>query len=469
MSTTAALGGDGGSGGEGGAIGSTGGTLALSDVTISDNSTGGGGGGGAHSTAPVIRNGAGGAGGQGGGIFSSGPLVVGHATIVRNGSGSAGSGALGALSGARGSRGTPGSGLSGAVRASGSSTITRSILAGNSCDTTSIPVVDDTLNIAFQAPGCIGASIDPRLGPLAGNGGPTFTMRPGAGSPAIDREPAGATCSATDQRGALRPGGAACDVGAFEIAPPGVSTGGVSALAGSSATVGGVVDTRGLETGYRVEFGTTTAYGRQVAASAAGAPAPTTVSVPLAGLTPVTTYHYRLVATGPDGTATGVDRTFTTTAGAVAGGPGAPRITRLMVSPRAFAAVPRGASLRPPAPGRIALGTRISFVLSEPAAVRIVIQRNVAGHRVRRGARVRCVALAPPRRVARAQRCVVHPTRGTLRVARARGATRVRLTGRFGARALAPGSYRVVVTATDATGARSRPVRAPFTVLRRAG
>jgi CSLREA domain-containing protein len=469
VSTTAALGGDGGPGGDGGGIGSTGATLALSDVTITDNSTGGGGGGGAHSAAPAVKNGAGGAGGQGGGVFSSGPLIVGHATLVRNGSGAAGSGALGAVSGARGSRGVPGSGSSGAVRASGSSTISRSIIAGNACDTTSIPIVDDTLNIAFQAPGCIGSPLDPRLGPLAANGGPTPTMRPGPGSPAIDREPAGAGCSATDQRGALRPGGAACDVGAFEIVLPVATTGGASPVGGSSATVAGTVDTRGLDTAYRVEFGATTAYGRQVAASATGAPAPTALSVPLTGLTPVTTYHYRLVAIGPDGTATGVDRTFTTTTATVVGGPGAPRVTRLTVAPRAFAVVPRGASLRPPAPGRIGFGSRISFVLSEPAAVRIVIQRNVAGHRVRRAGRVRCVALAPARRVARAQRCVVRSARGTLRVARARGASRVTLTGRLGNRTLAPGSYRVVVTATDATGARSLPARAPFTVLRRKG
>jgi predicted outer membrane repeat protein len=56
---------------------------------------------------------------------------------------------------------------------------------------------------------------DPKLGPLADNGGPTWTHMPLSGSPAID----GGQCVAgvtTDQRGLLRPAGAACDIGAVE-------------------------------------------------------------------------------------------------------------------------------------------------------------------------------------------------------------------------------------------------------------
>lgn len=60
---------------------------------------------------------------------------------------------------------------------------------------------------------------DPLLGTLADNGGPTETMIPLAGSPAID---AGddATCEATDQRGVARPQGVHCDVGALETWQP---------------------------------------------------------------------------------------------------------------------------------------------------------------------------------------------------------------------------------------------------------
>ena len=60
--------------------------------------------------------------------------------------------------------------------------------------------------------------LDPLLGPLSDNGGPTPTLGLLTGSPAID---AGddSVCPATDQRGVPRPQGLACDIGAFELAP----------------------------------------------------------------------------------------------------------------------------------------------------------------------------------------------------------------------------------------------------------
>jgi CSLREA domain-containing protein len=68
-------------------------------------------------------------------------------------------------------------------------------------------------------------STDPLLGPVADNGGPTPTMLPGEGSPAIDAIAAGTVgvCDATtptDQRGVTRPQGPACDIGAVEVEPP---------------------------------------------------------------------------------------------------------------------------------------------------------------------------------------------------------------------------------------------------------
>jgi CSLREA domain-containing protein len=63
--------------------------------------------------------------------------------------------------------------------------------------------------------GTAGAPIDPKLGPLADNDGPTRTHALLLGSPAID---AASTpdCPPTDQRGVLRPQGAACDIGSYE-------------------------------------------------------------------------------------------------------------------------------------------------------------------------------------------------------------------------------------------------------------
>ncbi len=54
------------------------------------------------------------------------------------------------------------------------------------------------------------------LGPLANNGGTTKTHLPQSGSAAIDNA-TGIGCPSTDQRGVLRPQGAACDVGAVEV------------------------------------------------------------------------------------------------------------------------------------------------------------------------------------------------------------------------------------------------------------
>jgi CSLREA domain-containing protein len=63
-------------------------------------------------------------------------------------------------------------------------------------------------------------SPDPQLGPLQDNGGPTWTMAPAAGSPAIDAVPApGNGAPATDQRGVPRPYGAGVDIGAVEVVP----------------------------------------------------------------------------------------------------------------------------------------------------------------------------------------------------------------------------------------------------------
>jgi hypothetical protein len=57
---------------------------------------------------------------------------------------------------------------------------------------------------------------DAKVGPLADNGGPTWTHALLTGSPAIDAgdDPA---CPASDQRGVARPQGPHCDIGPFEL------------------------------------------------------------------------------------------------------------------------------------------------------------------------------------------------------------------------------------------------------------
>jgi hypothetical protein len=74
--------------------------------------------------------------------------------------------------------------------------------------------------------------VNPLLGALQNNGGPTFTEALSAGSPAIDKgsNPAGL---ATDQRGFTRSVGGGTDIGAFEVQAPLV-------LIPPSATLGGL-------------------------------------------------------------------------------------------------------------------------------------------------------------------------------------------------------------------------------------
>ena len=128
-----------------------------------------------------------------------------------------------------------------------------------------------------------------------------------------------------------------------------------------------------------------------------------------------------------------------------AGGPGdgaaaadtdAPRVSGFR-STRSVFAVARAAT---PRAARAARGTRLRYALTENARVVLKIQRRLAGSRFR--------------------------TVGTLRRQGLAGPNRVRFTGRIGRRALRPGRYRAVITATDAAGNRSAPVAARFRIVR---
>jgi hypothetical protein len=97
--------------------------------------------------------------------------------------------------------------------------------------------------------------------------------------------------------------------------PPVVTTGSVSAITPTSATVAATVSASGQATTYQFDYGTTTAYGSSTAAVPAGSSsASQPVSTALSGLTPATTYHVRVEATNASGTSDGADETFTTSA-----------------------------------------------------------------------------------------------------------------------------------------------------------
>jgi hypothetical protein len=97
--------------------------------------------------------------------------------------------------------------------------------------------------------------------------------------------------------------------------PPSATTGSATGIATTAAMLNGSVNPNGTPATYWFEYGTTTTYGSSVPAPPADAGSGTSdvpVSVPVTGLAPGSTYHYRLVAQGPGGTQTGADQTFTT-------------------------------------------------------------------------------------------------------------------------------------------------------------
>lgn len=100
---------------------------------------------------------------------------------------------------------------------------------------------------------------------------------------------------------------------AWAGASPTVSTGAATSIKDSSAVLTGTVNPQGSSTTYYFQYGLTATYSVTTRARSAGHG---TRSVPasssIAGLTPGTKYHYRLVATSKFGTSTGADRTFTT-------------------------------------------------------------------------------------------------------------------------------------------------------------
>ena len=100
---------------------------------------------------------------------------------------------------------------------------------------------------------------------------------------------------------------------------PAVTTGAATSVAATGATLNGTVNPNGSSTTYWFEFGETAAYGNETAhASAGSGSSPVAESAALAGLTPGTSYHYRVVAQNAGGTTPGGDRTFTTPAPPVA-------------------------------------------------------------------------------------------------------------------------------------------------------
>jgi CSLREA domain-containing protein len=337
----------GSAGGSGAGIESSG-PLFVSGSTLVGNRTGVGGkgarGGNVTGTGVGGNGSAGGAGGSGGAIDSTADMTITNSTIVAN---SAAGGGVPGVNGNQNARpqpepGQPGTGGGINERAMGSTlthvTLTansaagagggfdgaggtisaaNSIVAGNVAAPPNLNcagvLVDQGGNVEFAAASCPGGFLhaDPRLTGLADNGGPTQTVALQPGSAAIDHV---STCVlASDQRGVARPVGAACDSGAYQVAPPSVSSVTAGAITTTSAAVSAAVNPNLQDSTVVVNFGRTTSYGSSTPVVHIGAgndPVPFTA--PVTGLAPDTTYHFDVVATNADGQTTSRDGVFTT-------------------------------------------------------------------------------------------------------------------------------------------------------------
>jgi hypothetical protein len=222
------------------------GTLNLSNATVAGNETTGSFGGGIANSGTATMSltnvtvSGNRAEGDGGGIDQGigGRLDLNNVTITGN---------TADISGDTGGGG-------GLFNGGGTINLKNTIIAGNH-DNTSAPLfkspdcggvagaaltsggnnlIGDPTDCNFVASGGDKISVNPLLGPLADNGGPTLTHALLSGSPAING--AGPGAAATDQRGVPR----SSDIGAYELVSCGtvvvnrVGTSGVDSLTGTS-------------------------------------------------------------------------------------------------------------------------------------------------------------------------------------------------------------------------------------------
>jgi CSLREA domain-containing protein len=238
----------------GGILVNTGATLNLTKSTLLANAASQGAGIENDGTATIAQSTISGntASGKGGGVFDAGSLTMTDSTVdgntAKGGGGIASSTTTTIAASTVTNNSSTNSNGGGLYRVGGSFTVTGSILAYNNSSSNRDCYGSPTLvgtNVIQSTTGCNPSGgtiivVDPLIGSLANNGGPTLTRLPQTSptkSPVLDRY--GPPCATpTDQRGVTRPGGTACDVGAVEIPVLGVST-----------TLGTNVDTIGAGTG----------------------------------------------------------------------------------------------------------------------------------------------------------------------------------------------------------------------------
>ena len=101
---------------------------------------------------------------------------------------------------------------------------------------------------------------------------------------------------------ATSPEGINLDVIGYDLVNAVVTTNAATNITSSSATLNGTVNPNGLTTAVHFEYGTTTNYGSTTANSSHTGNTTQNVSANIIGLTPNTTYHFRIVGTNNGGT-----------------------------------------------------------------------------------------------------------------------------------------------------------------------
>lgn len=230
----------GGDGGPGGGVANAG-SASLTNCTLAFNASGDGGSG-------TVDYSVGGDGGHGGAIYQApgATCLLIACTVSRNRAGQGGAGGAGPRFGPYNGTDGRGGGLFSADGRDGHpqslSYLIDTITAGNFSSSGSdlyglfVSMGHNLIGDSYGSTGfensmrsdLVGlpsAPVDPLLGPLTDNGGPTPTMALHPASPAIDagddallEEAYGVT---TDERGFARKSGAHVDIGAFEFRPPG--------------------------------------------------------------------------------------------------------------------------------------------------------------------------------------------------------------------------------------------------------
>jgi hypothetical protein len=140
----------------------------------------------------------------------------------------------------------------------------------------------------------------------------------------------------------------------------------------------------------------------------------------------------------------------------------APRLTQLSLAPASFAAAHAGSSTRS---GSVrGTGARVRIRADRSASVRFSVQRVATGRRSGSGAGARCVAATKRNRTA--PRCTRYVSLGGAFTKTAGPSLEsFTFTGRVGGRTLAPGSYRLLATAT-AAGVVGNTVTRTFRIRR---